>query len=71
MKKVIYAGVFLFLGAMALTSCKKDWICTCTADAIPDFTIKDATKKDAKKKCEDDTSGSFGGFSIDAGCSLK
>ena len=53
MKKVIYLGGFLFLGAMALTSCKKDYTCDCGDGAA--FTIavplNDYKKADAEDAC--------------------
>lgn len=64
MKKVIYVGAFLFLGSMALTSCKKDYTCDCTykiagmdAEQSYSFDIKDAKKKDAEDACDYDLAG--------------
>lgn len=61
MKKIIYAGAFLFLGTMALSSCKKDYQCKIsvtvngqTSSVSTDF--NDLSKSDAKDKqktCED------------------
>jgi hypothetical protein len=52
MKKLslIFAG--LFMVAMTLTSCKKDWTCKCTVGGMSaNYTIENATKADAKTAC--------------------
>lgn len=65
MKKLFLITI---VGAFALTSCKKDWTCECTAGALSvSNTIKDKSKKDAKKDCE--TSGNAGLVSYE--CKLK
>ena len=51
MKKLIYAGAFLFLGTLALSSCKKDWACVCSYDDDSHI-IENQTKSKAKKICE-------------------
>jgi hypothetical protein len=74
MKKMILA-IAVVGGMAALTSCKKDWTCECTGEAlgIP-FTVNDTvytdmTKKDAEAKCD------MNDFSLGADnyaeCSLK
>ncbi|MBD3637294.1 MAG: hypothetical protein HUJ25_08085 [Crocinitomicaceae bacterium] len=64
MKKVLIFG--LIVGGFALTSCKKDWTCTCTSDdgqgntTSSSTTIQNATKSDAEAACNSTaTSGSY------------
>lgn len=52
MKKLIYTGAFLFLGMIALSSCKKDWTCVCGDGEYGTTTIQNQTKSKAKKICE-------------------
>ncbi|HRO76453.1 MAG TPA: hypothetical protein PLP27_09925 [Crocinitomicaceae bacterium] len=52
MKKVLLvavAGVFV----LGLSSCKKDWTCSCTVGSSPagSKAIEGKTKKDAKTEC--------------------
>lgn len=56
-------------GAFALTSCKKDYTCSCTASGVTvDYTIQDAKKKDAQDACD----ASSTTYSIIGGsCELK
>ena len=64
----------LFLGALALASCKKEWTCTCTATAdimgvttssSASTTIKD-TKKKAKDACDEgDAAQDASGISVE------
>ena len=52
-KLVVFMGVLaLFVGT---TSCKKDWICTCSDSAYIYLTepIEDATKEDAQAECDE------------------
>jgi hypothetical protein len=44
----------LFVGGVAaLTSCKKDYTCTCTVDGETyTYELKDVKKKDAKDACD-------------------
>lgn len=72
MKKIaLLAGV---VAMVAMTSCKKEWTCTCTttdsSGLIPDVsastTIKD-TKKNAKETCE---SGSASVGTLSTSCSI-
>ena len=53
MKNLFILTVFALV---ALTSCKKDYTCTCTYDfmgeAVSTSTTINATKADAKKTCE-------------------
>lgn len=57
MKKVVLAVVVL-AGFAALTSCKKDHVCTCSGEIIgipfsgADTTYTDMTKKDADAACQ-------------------
>ncbi|MBK7130566.1 MAG: hypothetical protein IPM74_11865 [Crocinitomicaceae bacterium] len=57
MKKVALALVVV-ASAVVFTSCKKDYVCTCsgTVLGIPysgaDTTLADMTKKDAESKCD-------------------
>jgi hypothetical protein len=41
------------LGVFSMTSCKKDWTCTCTAAGLAGtpITIANATKSDAEDAC--------------------
>lgn len=75
MKKILlFAAV---VGAVALTSCKKDHTCTCTttysngdpAETMV-FTVKEAKKSDAKKMCIDRTRVS-GGVTETEDCELN
>ena len=71
MKKVIYVGAFLFLGAMALTSCKKDYTCDCrvAGNTVQEIPFNDYKKKDAEDGCKkaEETYSNFG----DITCTLK
>lgn len=53
MKKVLAIAV---LGVLGLTSCKKDYTCTCTSASSPNFSYnenyKDQKKKDAEDLCD-------------------
>ncbi|MBI3134696.1 MAG: hypothetical protein HYZ14_08500 [Bacteroidetes bacterium] len=57
MKKMILA-VAILGGVAALTSCKKDYVCTCSGTVLgvsysgADTTLADMTKKDAEAKCD-------------------
>jgi hypothetical protein len=71
MKKIAKIAALAIFGAMAMTSCKKDYTCTCKDDE--DGTVFAATKyskvskKDAKSSCETaDTQAAILGIS----CSL-
>ena len=65
MKKVLFIGLAL----LALTSCKKDWTCECTAFGQTGTTeIKDMTKKDAKTECD---KGDISAFGFTSECELK
>lgn len=80
MKKIfLVASVF---ATVALTSCKKDYKCSCTyTSTIPgsgsstqEFTIVDATKSTAKKACIKTTSDdTFGGttYTSTSDCKLN
>ena len=52
MKKLLLIG--MIFGALALTSCKKDYTCVCTIDGEdwPAEIYKNTKKKDAKDKCD-------------------
>ena len=53
MKKIIYTGALLFLGTIALSSCKKDWTCLCPDSSYNETSIiKNQTKSKAKNICE-------------------
>lgn len=65
MKKVLLVAA---VASLAMVSCKKSYTCTCkdtTANPDPDVVIKGtATKKDAKKVCDNaNTTYSPGGYS--------
>lgn len=50
MKKVLMIAIVG--GAFALTSCKKDYVCSCTASGVTlDVTYQDVKKKDAQEAC--------------------
>ena len=50
MKKIVL--VMVVLGAVSLTSCKKDYTCVCVDGADTEsFPIKDQKKSDAKNAC--------------------
>ena len=77
MKKVLFVG--MLFGAMALTSCKKDYTCECKtttnmegiADSSFSETINDK-KDDAKETCESmSTSVSSGDFKTTTDCKIK
>lgn len=78
MKKLVLA--IAALGLISLTSCKKDYTCSCTTFAtgsgIDGQTIETKTgkmkKKDAEKKCESSsTSTTVGGVTAGMKCVLK
>lgn len=49
MKKV----VFVAFATLMLTACKKDWVCECGSyGEDSSYTIKNQTKRNAKKQCE-------------------
>lgn len=51
MKKVLMIAIVG--GAFALTSCKKDYVCSCTASGVTlDVTYQDVKKKDAQEACD-------------------
>ena len=64
MKKVTLVLVALFLMTIALSSCKKDYTCVCSATNFP---FSKVTKKDAQDKC----SALSITYSAAGGCSLK
>ena len=67
MKKVSLVLGVLFLMTLALSSCKKEYTCTCTMSGVStDFTIAKTTKSDAKTKCE-----SLNVVGVTTGCALK
>jgi hypothetical protein len=50
MKKVLAIAV---LGVFVLSSCKKDYTCSCTVLGMTtDSVLKDVKKKDAEKACD-------------------
>ncbi len=54
MKKVILMSGFVLFAIVALSSCKKDHTCYCSESYS--YTIKNQTKRNAKKICSDDVS---------------
>ncbi len=53
MKKVSLVLGVLFLMTLALSSCKKEYTCSCSSGGVSvDFTIAKTTKADAKSKCD-------------------
>ena len=59
MKKGLLLGLGVaFVVALGISSCKKDYICTCKAEVLgfsisADTTFADMKKKDAKDKCNE------------------
>lgn len=57
MKKV---GLILVASVLALSSCKKTWTCECLKENVPatdeqittSFQIQEATKREAKERCD-------------------
>jgi|WetSurMetagenome_2_1015567.scaffolds.fasta_scaffold1023278_1 hypothetical protein len=53
MKKISLLLGVVALMSISLTSCQKEWTCTCTTGAVSvDVTIDKTTKADAKEKCD-------------------
>jgi hypothetical protein len=65
MKKILTLIAVVFVAAIVLPSCKKDWTCVCTDSNgdVYEFAINDSRKPEAKLACEDFTWGDE--------CSLK
>jgi hypothetical protein len=75
MKKIIGITAFTVLGMVALSSCKKDYTCTCTTDTMgvtsSASTTINATKSDAKEACEaGSTSSNVLGITSTSVCSI-
>ncbi|MBS1587833.1 MAG: hypothetical protein JSS82_20055 [Bacteroidetes bacterium] len=55
MKKVFFFTALVFV-IFSLTSCKKDWLCTCsnatTGIGAATYQVKNAAKKDAQSTCD-------------------
>ncbi|HOY33409.1 MAG TPA: hypothetical protein PKW80_16135 [Bacteroidales bacterium] len=52
MKKLALISAGLFIVAIALSSCKKDYTCECTVGGVSvKYTIEKTTKADAETKC--------------------
>lgn len=79
MKKLLVLVVFAG-GLVAISSCKKDWTCSCditttgtiNSSTSADTVFSDMTKSDAKSECND-LDGSFTAFgqSVTTECELK
>lgn len=70
MKKIALA-LLAFTVLASLMSCKKDYTCECTSGGTTTkFTIKNATKRQAKANCYS-SSISFGSIVSKTDCSLK
>jgi hypothetical protein len=71
MKKVLVVSAFAVLGVAALSSCVKDWTCTCvTSGGTGSETFEDTKKKDAKDACDaNETVAKL--FDPTASCSIK
>lgn len=53
MKKQLTLALIAVVCAASITSCKKDYTCSCTVASVPiKLEIKDAKKKDAKSTCD-------------------
>ncbi|MCU0359657.1 MAG: hypothetical protein MUF75_02890 [Bacteroidia bacterium] len=76
MKKILLS--LIVVSAFAATSCKKDYVCTCTDSSTQpgyqtttyDVTIKEARKMDAANACVKRTT-TIGGFTYTDDCKLK
>jgi hypothetical protein len=70
-KKATYSVVLITLVLLGLTSCTKDWTCTCKSlgYTIPS-TITDKTHKDAKVDC-DNAENTYKFVDASASCTLK
>jgi uncharacterized membrane protein len=58
---------------LALTSCKKDWNCTCKAGgfSLDAETYKDETKNNAESKCADFETEAQNSFGSGVNCSIN
>jgi len=56
MKKVIAVSAFALLGVIALSSCKKEYTCTCSTGTSGTITTETNKGKDATDACDDLTS---------------
>lgn len=55
MKKIASIAAIALFGAMAMTSCKKDYTCTCKAadgSTTASYTYPKVKKKDAQSACD-------------------
>lgn len=76
MKKIVLS--LIVVSAFAATSCKKDYVCSCTdsstepgyATSTTDVTIKEARKMDAANACVK-TTYTDGGYTYTTDCKLK
>lgn len=78
MKKIVILSVII---ATAFVSCKKDYLCSCSVSTtspsgntsdISDTTFANASKSEAKSKCNSlDSAGSNGGFTWNTECEIK
>ncbi len=73
MKKIASIAAIALFGAMAMTSCKKDYTCTCTYNIAgqttsTDFSLGKQKKKDAEAACSARVS-TLAGTSVS--CNLK
>mgnify|MGYP006127977581 CR=1 FL=1 len=74
MKKIIGVAAFAVLGMVALSSCKKDWTCSCLVNGADagSVTIEDETKNNAKDECDEgDTSISIFGTTLVTECEIN
>lgn len=56
MKKIIGVAAFAVLGMIALSSCKKEYTCTCVTGLSTTSTTETNKGKDAEDACDDLTS---------------
>ncbi len=65
MKKILTLIAVVFVAAIVLPSCKKDWTCVCTDNSggTYEFSINNSRKPEAKLACE--------GFTWGNECKLK
>ncbi len=53
MKKVIAVSAFALLGVVALSSCKKEYTCTCVSGVNATVTTETNKGSDATEACDD------------------
>lgn len=68
MKSVLIIAV----SVLALTACRKDWVCECNySGEDSSYVIKNRTKRDARRVCEDKVSIGLINVSSGNNCGLQ